>query len=558
MTVAAAPHIEGMLLDSVRDMLPSFEFVDVEPEAPDGRRAHRHHHHRHRHHHHHRGHGSRNHSLSRDPMSLSDSALPAPETLDRRKGDTPGAADDDDDAAESAASHHHHHHHGHDHSHHHSHHHGHSHSHAPHGHHHGKQGQAGTRDPSPAAADGEEAHGHHAHHSSHGHAGHKHEDRHDAQDAPQTHHSHAHHAHHGHHGGHHGGHGAHHGKGGHSPRSGTGASPSSSRGGSAAGTEDASSESCGSVGESTHSTAASSSSTRSGSTSTSRGSSAVRRKRAAPYQTMSASCLLASTLSFSTGALDQVRVPQKAILRCRLGDVDPLEYVAPLLHDNAARMRLGQVVAATLAYVAASQADGPCPCTLFDTPRHAVFLAGDQVANRIARVVPMSAEALCLALLYLDEILVRRLVDVTPNNLGRIFSLAFLAASKFCYDSVYSNRFYAKVFGMDIDTLNGLEVAFLSLFGFNITPNPEKFCLYTAILMSFSFYISSDSRILVRLATPVVVRRPTPPAQSTPRSLSPSAYVSGAGEEYAPVTSPATASTPSLEWGSSPVSCSHR
>lgn len=115
--------------------------------------------------------------------------------------------------------------------------------------------------------------------------------------------------------------------------------------------------------------------------------------------------------------------------------------------------------------------------------------------ERIAKYVPLSAEALVLSLIYIDFLMERGILDVNSKNAQRVFATAFVTASKFAYDRVYSNKFYAKVTYLEVTELDDLEIEFLKLFKFNVTPSLDDWNSYASWIYSVAFPTTRPSPI---------------------------------------------------------------
>ena len=76
---------------------------------------------------------------------------------------------------------------------------------------------------------------------------------------------------------------------------------------------------------------------------------------------------------------------------------------------------------------------------------------------------------------------------------------AILLAAKFFDDAYYNNAYYAKVGGVLVSELNGLEVDFLFRINFSLHVQPEVFEKYKAELVSHA--INSG---LIPVAAPVM------------------------------------------------------
>jgi len=98
----------------------------------------------------------------------------------------------------------------------------------------------------------------------------------------------------------------------------------------------------------------------------------------------------------------------------------------------------------------------------------------ERCIGSLAKNLPYSAEALSLALLYIDSL--QRLYDNVVNcwTLDRMFATAVVVASKFAFDEVYPSTYYAARLGLSIYELNDLELTFLCLFGFKLHPDRQR------------------------------------------------------------------------------------
>jgi len=121
---------------------------------------------------------------------------------------------------------------------------------------------------------------------------------------------------------------------------------------------------------------------------------------------------------------------------------------------------------------------------LFNTQTH--HNLEDCLAS-LARRLPLSCEAFTLSLYYIDLLQSAHDGLVTWLNIERLFAVGIVLASKFAYDRVYTNNYYARVLGVDVTMLNRMEVAMLRLLDFNLTPNPERWTQLHAFVASVAF-----------------------------------------------------------------------
>ena len=91
-----------------------------------------------------------------------------------------------------------------------------------------------------------------------------------------------------------------------------------------------------------------------------------------------------------------------------------------------------------------------------------------------------------LALIYIDRLIRRNNFLLTELNVHRVVITAVLLAAKFFDDAYYNNAYYAKVGGVLVSEMNGLEVDFLFRIHFSLHVTPELFHKYRAELMSHS------------------------------------------------------------------------
>lgn len=123
---------------------------------------------------------------------------------------------------------------------------------------------------------------------------------------------------------------------------------------------------------------------------------------------------------------------------------------------------------------------------LFNTQTH--HNLEDCLAS-LARRLPLSCEAFTLSLYYID--MLQNVHDglVTWLNMERLFAVGIVLASKFAYDRVYTNNYYARVLGVDVTVLNRMEVTMLRLLDFKLTPDAERWTQLHAFVASVAFEV---------------------------------------------------------------------
>jgi len=106
--------------------------------------------------------------------------------------------------------------------------------------------------------------------------------------------------------------------------------------------------------------------------------------------------------------------------------------------------------------------------------------------ERVQKYASCSNECFILALIYIDRLIERNNFLLTELNVHRVVITAILLAAKFFDDAYYNNAYYAKVGGVLVSELNGLEVDFLFRINFSLHASPDVFVKYKAELVAHS------------------------------------------------------------------------
>lgn len=105
---------------------------------------------------------------------------------------------------------------------------------------------------------------------------------------------------------------------------------------------------------------------------------------------------------------------------------------------------------------------------------------------------------------------------MTELNVHRVVITAVLLAAKFFDDAYYNNAYYAKVGGVLVSEMNGLEVDFLFRINFTLHVTPEIFAKYRGELLAQSHAV-------------------TPPPPTTITAYTQTSYVSVVNPQQPPV-----------------------
>lgn len=153
-----------------------------------------------------------------------------------------------------------------------------------------------------------------------------------------------------------------------------------------------------------------------------------------------------------------------------------------------------------------------------------------QYLERIQKYASCSNECFILALIYIDRLIQRNNFLLTEFNVHRVVITAILLGAKFFDDAYYNNAYYAKVGGVLVSEMNGLEVDFLFRINFSLHVTPELFHKYREELLSHSgsnedAHKNPNSPIVQPLPpAPVIQMQTSPPqpnfqAESVPQQL---------------------------------------
>jgi len=105
----------------------------------------------------------------------------------------------------------------------------------------------------------------------------------------------------------------------------------------------------------------------------------------------------------------------------------------------------------------------------------------------LGRNLPYSAEAMSLAIYYLDQLERKHEGAINCWTLDRLYASAFVVASKFAFDDVYPNTYYASRLGLSLLELNCLELTFLSLFDFAMFPDKQRWIRIHCMIARIAF-----------------------------------------------------------------------
>lgn len=166
-----------------------------------------------------------------------------------------------------------------------------------------------------------------------------------------------------------------------------------------------------------------------------------------------------------------------------------------------------------------------------------------QYLDRIHKYASCSAECFILALIYIDRLIQRNNFILSGLNVHRVVITAILLAAKFFDDAYYNNAYYAKVGGVLVSEMNGLEVEFLFRIDFSLHVTPEVFLKYQDELVSHAIGAGMETPRKANINMGDVSKLPNcPQPMQASVSVAPAPVVSVAAQaEFVdvPMTAPA-------------------
>lgn len=105
--------------------------------------------------------------------------------------------------------------------------------------------------------------------------------------------------------------------------------------------------------------------------------------------------------------------------------------------------------------------------------------------ERIGKYAKCSVSCFVVALIYIDRMIEKRNLALSPLNVHRILITSVLIAAKFLDDFFYNNAFYARLGGITTSEMNGLELEFLLFLGFSLNVTSDQYAAYHTELRNY-------------------------------------------------------------------------
>ena len=123
-----------------------------------------------------------------------------------------------------------------------------------------------------------------------------------------------------------------------------------------------------------------------------------------------------------------------------------------------------------------------------DCPFYNEKIPGISIENYLYRIklyTELEDSTLVLSLIYIDRLSKETNLLLTKHNIYRIIFTAVLIAIKYNEDSIYTNKFYAKIGGVSNKELNRLERKFVDYINFKIFVSDKELQIYYNYLKNF-------------------------------------------------------------------------
>ena len=102
---------------------------------------------------------------------------------------------------------------------------------------------------------------------------------------------------------------------------------------------------------------------------------------------------------------------------------------------------------------------------------------------RIAKYMKVEDSTMILALIYIDRISRKKKIFVNEYNIYRLFFVSVVVATKYNEDKHYSNAYYAKIGGLELEQLNKMELEFVIGMNFDLFVEAKVFDKYETSLV---------------------------------------------------------------------------
>ncbi len=109
----------------------------------------------------------------------------------------------------------------------------------------------------------------------------------------------------------------------------------------------------------------------------------------------------------------------------------------------------------------------------------------DYYIERIKKYSGVEDSTLVLTLIYCDKICGLNNFLIQPHNIHRLFISCCLLAIKYNEDCFYTNEYYAKVGGIDLNEMNYLERCCIELLNFDLFVDQNIYNKYVNYLINF-------------------------------------------------------------------------
>ena len=110
---------------------------------------------------------------------------------------------------------------------------------------------------------------------------------------------------------------------------------------------------------------------------------------------------------------------------------------------------------------------------------------------RIQKYSSINNSTLIISLIYIDRICKQKGIILTKYNIHKILFSAIFTAIKYNEDTIYKNKFYAKIAGIPVKELIQLQNSFLKFIDFKLFVSDDIYQIYSNLLKSINKQINN-------------------------------------------------------------------
>lgn len=116
--------------------------------------------------------------------------------------------------------------------------------------------------------------------------------------------------------------------------------------------------------------------------------------------------------------------------------------------------------------------------------------------KRLVILYYLPEEILITIIIYTERLLNKKEIVISQYEIHRYLAILCVLAAKYHCDNYYSNAYYARMAGMNLEELNSLEAELLKLFEYKLEITEEEYSLYEVTLENMEEMRGNNSRFV--------------------------------------------------------------